>query len=60
MSNQKVLDDLDVIGENNRLARVMAESWINELKEFGYSYDEMIPIFRLAKHKADILIQQKK
>ncbi|QOD60621.1 hypothetical protein H9I45_14975 [Polaribacter haliotis] len=46
MSNE----DKDTVAEN------LVKSWVKILKEAGYSYDEMIIIFRTAKLKADCLI----
>ena len=51
MSNLKVKKS-----STNVVAEQLVVGWIDVLKEAGYSYDEMIGVFRIAKLKADCLI----
>ena len=46
--------------DKNTVAKKLVEKWIAILKEAGYTYDEMIVVFRLAKKKADFLLNNKK
>ena len=60
MSNYKISPEVRKIAENNAIAKKLVNKWIKKLTDEGYSYDEMIEVFRLAKKKADILLNKKK
>jgi hypothetical protein len=39
-------------------AKVLVDKWIEILQNAGYTYDEMIVVFRLAKKKSDFMLNE--
>lgn len=58
MANQKTVDKIKSIGERSKRDHEQADKIIQTLKDYGYSYDEMIPVIRLAKKKFEAMQKQ--
>lgn len=44
--------------EKHSKAKAFADRWISTLKEEGYSYEEMLQVFRLARKKMEFYLSQ--
>ena len=49
---------LNKIIKKNHITKRLVDKWIIVLLEHGYNYDEMMPIFRLAKKKAELTLEK--
>ena len=44
--------------EKSVSAKNLVDRWVAILEDHGYTYDDMIVVFRLAKKRADFLIEK--
>jgi len=58
MVKKETVRQLKQIAETTKKHHELADKWINTLKDAGYSYEEMLKVFKMARMKLENLNKQ--